>query len=133
MTKKKLKSLINTVKVLKITQEAGGKIRPKDLAMKLWPDSPCWTNARACGPKGRHAGMGMYCSAGCYAGTLAKKGLLNKVGKEYLITANGAAYINTATATILEENEKRKARKDREDRAAAKSEQPTTNVAPLQS
>jgi hypothetical protein len=102
MTKKKERSLLNTVRALKIIQQAGGSIRPKAMAHALWPDSPRWEYRRKCGQKGVHAGMGMYCSAGCYLGTLARKGLLSKVDGSYVLIEAGVKFIADAEKTLAE-------------------------------
>lgn len=98
MTKKKLRVQQNTLRALKIIRDAGGSIRPKAMAKALWPESEKWGYARACGPKGVHRGMGMYCSAGCYLGTLARKGLLVKTDLEYFLTEAGHKFILEAEA-----------------------------------
>lgn len=100
MNKKKEKSLKNTLRALTIVHESGGSIRPKDMAMKLWPDSDGWDHSRSCGPSGKHKGMGMYCSAGCYLGTLAKKGYLIKVDKFYQLTEEGKKHMESVRESL---------------------------------
>ena len=105
MNKKKERSIRKTFESLTIIEVEGGSIRPKAFAHILWPDSPGWVNSRACGPKGRHQGMGMYCSAGCYLGTLAKKGYVVKKGKEYHITQEGLNFLNEMKQIVEKEVE----------------------------
>lgn len=93
MTSKKKKSVLNTVASLKLILDVGGSIRPREFAEKRWAGSPNWENARRCGDKGSSKGMGMWCSAGCYLGILARKGLLIKSGKTYSVTEEGMKFI----------------------------------------
>ncbi len=95
MTKKKIDSIKKTFQALTFVKEAGeGGIRPAAFARLMWPDSPCWNNERRCGKTGTAKGMGMFCAAGQYLGTLAKKkGLTEKQEKSYFLTEAGEAFL----------------------------------------
>lgn len=111
MNKKQLRSVEKTVKALGILEAAGEDgIRPSEFAPKMWPNSPCWQNARKCGKTGVHRGMGMYCSAGCYLGNIVRRGLAEKIAKVYRLIPEGQKFLNenkgvkTTTAEKLSEH-----------------------------
>lgn len=103
MNAKQKRSQAKTLKALQIIERYGGSIRPKAFAHEMWPDSPAWEKSRACGRNGyMYKGMGLFVSAGCYLGGLAKKGLLEKNEvKKYEITEAGKEFIETHLVSSL--------------------------------
>jgi hypothetical protein len=51
-----------------------GKIRPREFAQAMWPNSPGWRRVSKCGPYGVTRGGGMCIAGGCYLGKLNRKG-----------------------------------------------------------